>query len=126
MTFIILEFIFNIQMKTQNNLERLKFLIKKKSFVDKWRNKALQYILHDVGPKLSNELDYYLIEDYYQVIRQLNEPFQPCMNHFDKYNEMFVLLTITHVRVINIIRKVLGTVSAYNRNKMDIQQIKDV
>jgi len=105
----------------EEQLNHLKFLIKKKPFVDKWRKKTLRFLLTVIGPKLSNELDYYLIEDYYQVIRQLNEPFQPCMNHYDKYSKMFVFLVITNVRAINIIRKVLGTVSAYDRNKQPLK-----
>jgi hypothetical protein len=105
-----------MEKKETEILLRLQFLLKKKKFIDKWRNKSLRFLLTEIGPKLSNTLDYYLIEDYYQVIKQLNEPFQPCMNYYEKYNNMFVSLIITQVRTIRIIRKVLNKVSAYDRN----------
>lgn len=84
----------------------LKFLISKKPFINKWRKKALTYLLNEIAPKLSNELNYYLIQDFNKIINSLNKPFQPCANSFKKYEEMYYGLLITEIEVFCFIRSV--------------------
>src|SRR5574343_736547 len=93
---------------TTEQLEHLKFLIRKKPLIDKWKNKALKYLLVNIAPIISKNLDYYLLEEFHTVIKELNKPYKPCVNHYEKYKNMFVSLIITEVKVFSLIREVLN------------------
>ena len=92
----------------EEKIKYLKFLLKKKPFVQRWQKKALTYLLSVVAPKLASTKDYYDIENFHQIIKHLNEPFQPCANWIDNYDDFFVKFIIIQVRTFNLIRKTLA------------------
>lgn len=89
----------------------LQMLLRKEKFVNRWRWKALRYLLAEIAPRLASRQDYHLLEEFRGVIRRLNEPYQPRANHYEQYLAYYIVgITITSVRVTRLIREVLGTV----------------
>lgn len=88
----------------------LPFLISKERFVNRWKAKALKYLLAEVAPRLASKQDYYQIEQFHQVIRRLNEPFQPCGNQYTLARDQYVVgVPITCMKVTGLIRRVMRT-----------------
>jgi len=98
------------------DLESLKFYLKKEPMINKWRRKALKFMLTSIAPKI-DEYDYYNIKEFVNVVSRLNEPFQPCANHFKKCNDEYIGTIFTQVKTLHLIRKITNTKSAKEKNK---------
>jgi hypothetical protein len=59
----------------------------------------------------------YNIKEFVNVVSRLNEPFQPCANHFKKCNDEYIGTIFTQVKTLHLIRKITNTKSAKEKNK---------